>query len=149
MHAHALTHGSAEAPPAAAVRLLAPALIVVMAVGSLTLWIGVPAAILWLWSKLAERYQTVYAAALIGCPLAMPALAWILHRVNGVYLRVTRAPAMPRTHSAWLKSLGGNRGPGQSRGVLEICMSVSVALAVITFTVWFFFFAGSSLAPYN
>jgi hypothetical protein len=45
--------------------------------------------------------------------------------------------------------MSGSRGPGRSRGALEICMSVSVVLAVITFSVWFFFFAGSSLAPYN
>ena len=150
MHAHALTHGAASpeeatTPPERALALL---LVVVMAAGSLLLWIGIPAACIWLWSQLANHYTTVYAAALIGAPAVMALCAWLLHRVNAVYLRIHRTPAQRRAHTAWLRSMSGS-GRRQQRGVLETCMSVSVVLAVITFTVWFFFFAGLSVAPYN
>jgi hypothetical protein len=151
MHAHVLTHISGNADdqaPAAPQRILALFLVAVMAAGSLLLWIGIPAATLWLWSQLTHHYTTVYAAALIGSPLAMGACAWMLHRVNWVYLRLTRTPEPRRAHTAWLRSMSGS-GRRQPRGVLEVCMSVSVVLAIITFTVWFFFFAGLSVAPYN
>jgi hypothetical protein len=127
---------------------LALLLVAVMAAGSLVLWIGIPAAVLWLWAKLTQHYTTIYAAALIGSPLAMGACAWALHRVNWLYLRLTRTPEQRRAHTAWLRSMSGS-GRRQQRGVLDVCMSVSVVLAIITFTVWFFFFAGLSVAPYN
>jgi hypothetical protein len=151
MHAHVLTH-TADRPdheaPTAPERALALFLVGTMAAGSLLLWIGIPAGCLWLWSQLSQHYTTVYAAALIGAPLAMAACAWVLHRVNWAYLRLTRTPEQRRAHTAWLRSMSGS-GRRQPRGVLEVCMSVSVVLAVITFTLWFFFFAGLSVAPYN
>jgi hypothetical protein len=151
MHAHVLSNGPARPndwAPSPPERVASVALIGVMAVGSLVLWIGIPAASLWAWSQLNHGYTTVYAAALIGSPLAMGACAWMLHRVNCVYLRLTRTPEHPRAHTAWLRSTSGS-GRRQSKGVLEMCMSVSVVLAISTFTVWFFFFAGLSVAPYN
>jgi hypothetical protein len=151
MQAHVLTHiagGHDDEAPTAPERVLALFLVAVMATGSLLLWIGIPAAVLWLWSQLTRHYTTVYAAALIGSPLAMGACAWMLHRVNWVYLRLSRTPEQRRAHTAWLRSMSGS-GRRQPRGVLEVCMSVSVVLAIITFTVWFFFFAGLSVAPYN
>jgi len=40
-------------------------------------------------------------------------------------------------------------GRRQPRGVLEICMTVSVVIALIAFAVWFFFLTagGSQTAP--
>ena len=151
MHAQVLTHiarGPGDEAQTAPERMLALLLVAMMAAGSLLLWIGIPAASLWLWSQLNDHYTTVYAAALIGSPLAMAACAWALHRVNWAYLRLTRTPEQRRAHTAWLRSMSGS-GRRQPRGVLEVCMSASVVLAVITFTLWFFFFAGLSVAPYN
>ncbi|MDX6668981.1 MAG: hypothetical protein QOK04_2361 [Solirubrobacteraceae bacterium] len=151
MHAQVLTHmtsGTDDRAQPATERVLALLLVVVMAAGSLLLWIGIPAASLWFYSQLTQRYTTVYALGLIFSPLAMAACAWILHRVNWVYLRLMRTPEQRRAHTAWLRSMSSS-GRRQPRGVLEVCMSVSVVLAIITFTVWFFFFAGLSVAPYN
>ncbi len=151
MHAHALSHVATHPEHrdrGPSERVTALALVLVMAVGSLVLWIGIPAAWLWLWSQLTTHYLSVYAAALIGCPLTMAAWAWGLHRVNCAYLRITRATESPRPHTAWLRSMSGS-GRRQPRGVLEICMTVSVVLALVTFAVWFFFFTagGSQTAP--
>jgi hypothetical protein len=151
MHAHALSHVAAHPDRRDQTpweRVTALGLVVVMAAGSLVLWIGIPAAWLWLWSQLTPHYLSVYAAALIGCPLTMAAWAWGLHRVNCVYLRIAHTPESPRPHTAWLRSMSGS-GRRQPRGVLEICMTVSVVLALVTFAVWFFFFTagGSQTAP--
>ena|SRR5882757_1324012 len=144
MHAHALTHVPAhpeDRHPAPLERVTALALVVVMASGSLVLWIGIPAAWLWVWSQITPHYLAVYAAALIGCPLTMAAWGWGLHRVNRVYLDITHTPESPRPHTAWLRSMSSS-GRRQPRGVLEICMTVSVVIALIAFAVWFFFFTG-------
>jgi hypothetical protein len=151
MHAHALSHVATHPDRrdlAPWERVAALALVVVMAAGSLVLWIGIPAAWLWLWSQLTAHNLSVYAAALIGCPVTMAAWAWGLHRVNRVYLRIAHTPESPRPHTAWLRSMSGS-GRRQPRGVLEICMTVSVVLALVTFAVWFFFFTagGSQTAP--
>ncbi|MDX6673328.1 MAG: hypothetical protein QOH11_746 [Solirubrobacteraceae bacterium] len=151
MHAHALSHVAPQPDQrdrAPWERAAALALVVVMATGSLALWVGIPAAWLWLWSQLTPHYLAVYAAALIGCPLSMAAWAWGLHRVNRVYLGITHTPASPRSHTAWLRSMSGS-GRRQPRGVLEICMTVSVVLALVAFGVWFFFLTagGSQTAP--
>ena len=151
MHAHVLTDiasGPGDRTQTTRERVLALSLVAVMAAGSLLLWIGIPAASLWFYSQLTHHYTTVYAAGLIVSPLVMAACAWLLHRVNWVYLRLSRTPEQRRAHTAWLRSMSGS-GRRQPRGVLEVCMSVSVVLAIITFTVWFFFFAGLSVAPYN
>jgi len=151
MHAQALHHVASQPDQrhqASWERLTAPALVVVMAAGSLVLWIGIPAAWLWVWSQITPHYLSVYAAALIGCPVTMAAWAWGLHRVNRVYLAVSHTPESPRPHTAWLRSMSSS-GRRQPRGVLEICMTVSVVIALIAFAVWFFFLTGggSQTAP--
>jgi hypothetical protein len=124
------------------------ALVAAMALGSLVLWIGIPAGWLWLWSRITSHPLSVYAAAIIGCPLTMAAWAWLLYRVNAIYLRVRHTPESPRPHAAWLRSVSGSGRP-EARGALEICMTVSVVLALAAFAVWFFLVAGagSQTAP--
>lgn len=141
MHAHVLSHVPDDRAPSPPERAAAMVLVAVMAAGSLIIWIGIPAASLWLWSQLSHRYTTVYAAALIGSPLTMAGCAWLLHRVNCVYLRVSHTPALRRGHTGWLKSASGSRRR-QPRGVLDVCMTVSVVFALITFAVWLLFFTG-------
>jgi hypothetical protein len=141
MHAHVLSHVPDDRAPSPPERVAAAVLVAVMAVGSLLIWIGIPAASLWLWSQLSHHYTTVYAAALIGSPLTMAGCAWLLHRVNRVYLRVSRTPDVRPGHTAWLKSASGSRRR-EPRGVLEVCMTVSVVLALVTFAVWLVFFTG-------
>jgi type VI protein secretion system component VasF len=141
MHAHALSHDATHPDRrdlAPRERVTALVLVVVMAAGSLVLWIGIPAAWLWVWSQLTAH----------NLPVTMAAWAWGLHRVNRVYLRIAHTPESPRPHTAWLRSMSGS-SRRQPRGVLEICMTVSVVLALVTFVVWFFFFTagGSQTAP--
>lgn len=108
--------------------------------GSLVLWIGIPAGWLWLVTRLTAEYPNAWAAATFGAPLTMIAWGYLLARLNGVYLRMSgAAPAQQRT--AWLKSLSGDRARRPPRGVLDVSMTVSVVLAVLTLLVWFFFFA--------
>src|SRR5207247_11053017 len=119
----AIRHGASVGRGAESRRRAAElALMAVLALGSLLLWVGIPAVWLWVWSQASDRYLTIYAAALIGCPLAMAALAWCLHRINRVYLRISEAPDAPRARPGWTRAVGARRA--RSRGVPQTWSAV-------------------------
>lgn len=112
--------------------------------GSLALWLGVPAAGLWLVSKLSDNgILVVFAVFGIFCPAAMAALGLLLGRLNGAYYRFVGVD--PGRHTpGWRSSLSGDRTPARRpRNVLEVSLTLSVVIAVVAMGVWFFFFAHS------
>lgn len=120
------------------------ALILLMIVGSLALWIAIPAGWLWLASQLSNRYELIYILALFGCPITMILWGIGLARIHAAYLRLSGADPARGGRSAWLRSSSGERpGEGEPRPVLDVIMAGSVLLAIVVFTVWFFFFASS------
>jgi hypothetical protein len=125
-------------------RLTEYALIAAIFTGSLALWLGVPAAGLWLMSKLSDNgILVVFAVFGIFCPAAMTALALVLGRLNGAYYRLLGA-APSRRPPAWRASLSGERTAARRpRNVLEVSLTLSVVIAVVAMAVWFFFFAHS------
>ena len=131
----------------ASTRVAEALLIAMMGVGSVFLWVGIPAGWLLLASKLSAQYPRIYLIALIFCPLTMILFGWVLVRLNAMYLSLfpERNEVGPRGRAAWMRSVGAEASARQPRPVLEVCMSMSVALAVVALVVWFFFFAGSSL----
>jgi hypothetical protein len=117
-------------------------LVAAIFLGSLVMWIGLPLGWLWLVTRLVEGYPEAYAGALFGCPVTMTLLGLLLSRLNSYYLRLSGGhPEQHRT--AWLKSLSGERRGRRPRTVLETSMTISVVLAMIAITVWFFFYAHS------
>jgi hypothetical protein len=122
-------------------RLTAFVLGVALVVGSLTMWIGIPVAWLWLASQLSTEYPIIWALAVFGCPLTMAAWTLVLARLNGAYLRATGTHP-EQQHAAWLHSMSGERGPRRpQRTLLDVSMTVSVILAMLAIAIWFFFFA--------
>lgn len=105
---------------------------VLMFVGCLFLWIGVPIGWLWIGSQIeaASSLGTAMAAAMVGSITTIIGLAWGLSWLNRKHLE--------------------SRGEGESSGgVLEPMIVSSAALAAVLFAVWFLFFAGSSPVPLN
>jgi hypothetical protein len=117
-------------------------LILAIFLGSLVMWIGLPVGWLWLVTRVVKGNPEAFAAALFGCPVTMTLLGLLLARLNAHYLRLTGGhPDQHRT--AWLKSLSGERGQRRPRTVLETSMTISVVLAIVAITIWFFFYAHS------
>jgi hypothetical protein len=117
-------------------------LVAAIFLGSLLMWVGVPAGWLWLVTRVIEHYPEAYAAALFGCPITMGMLALLLARLNLLYLRMSgHHPGHERT--AWLKSLSGDRRARRPRTVLDTSMTISVVLAFLTLCVWYFLYAHS------
>lgn len=128
-------------PDAVGARIVAVSLAALIFLGSLILWIAIPAAWVWGASQFVTRYPVVYAAALLGCPATMVLWGWLLHRLNVVYLRVSGAEPPPPSRSAWLKSFSAERKRYARGSVLEISMTISLIVAVLVMAIWFFFFA--------
>jgi hypothetical protein len=133
---------------AAGRRMLAALLIVLMAIGSIVLWLGIPIGWLYLASRIADSSEPSmgpYLLVLVGIPASMIIVGKLLSRLNRTYGAVTGAAPAPRARSAWMKSLRGERKSERPRTVLDVVMVWSVALALVCFAIWFFVFAGSSL----
>ena len=130
-------------------RVVAALLIALMGVGSLFLWMGIPAGWLLIAGKLSTKYPDIYLLALAACPITMVIFGWLLVRVNAIYLGLYPEPddRRPRGREAWIRSVGADASARGPRPVLEMFMSISVALALVALLVWFVFFAGSSLPP--
>jgi hypothetical protein len=112
------------------------ALVLLMLVGCLFLWVGVPIGWLWIGSQVqgsTGNVGTAIAVMLIGAIVSIVALAWVLGRLNRVHEHLRAARGADQT------------GPP----LLEVVLVVTAAVALVGFAIWFFVFAGPGpeLAP--
>jgi hypothetical protein len=129
-------------------RVTAALLIVLMGIGSIILWLGVPLGWIYLVSILADSSQPsmgAYVLVLVGIPLTMVVVGKLLSRLNRVYGEITGTTPQVRVVMPWRRSMRDARDTGQPRTVLDVVMVISVGIALICLAVWFFAFAGSSL----
>jgi hypothetical protein len=122
-------------------------LVVLMAVGSVVMWIGVPFGLIYLASKLADTPNPSmgpYLVVLIGLPIGMAVVGKGLGALNRAHIRLT-GTEVDEYRPGWTRSMRGERTVERRGGVLDRVMIVSVVVAGIAFAVWFFGFAGSSL----
>ena len=124
-------------------------LVLLMAVGSILMWIGLPLGLIWLASSLTSSSQPSlgpYLLILIGLPVGMVIIGKALGSLDRMHGRITGRTDDDRQRAAWLQSMRDERGPKRKeRSVLDTVMIISVILAIVAGAVWFFGFAGSSL----
>jgi hypothetical protein len=123
-------------------------LILGMVLGSIFLWIGIPAAWIYGVSQMVDTTQPQigpYLAIIVGVPATMAIFGRFLYKMNQVYERVTGQTSEVRVQLPWHRSMRGERGSGRRTNVLEFVMICSVGLCLLVFGIWFLFFAGSSL----
>lgn len=128
-------------------RPVALLLILLMVVGSVFLWIGVP--FLWIYGvshmvKTSQPTLGPYLIILVAMPISMWIVGKVLFRLNHLYTRVTGQSYQVRVQLPWHRSLRDQNMPRRAT-VLEVVMIGSVSVALLAFGIWFFFFAGSSL----
>ena len=108
--------------------------VLIMFIGSLVLWIGMPLAWLWIGSQIQGATASLGAALgvmFIGVVITIALLATLLSKLSNVY----RANCQARGHG----------DPGHV--VLEGVLVVSAGFTLAAFIVWFFLFAGASPVP--
>jgi hypothetical protein len=110
-------------------------LILIMFVGSLVLWVGVPVGWLWVGSQLqaSSSMTTAVGAMMIGMLLTIAAVVAGLGWLNRKHVELQEARGLPESETT----------------ALELVLVVSAVIAVIGFFVWFFGFSGSSPIPLN
>ena len=122
-------------------------LVLLMAVGSVILWIGVPLGLIYAASQLADSSKPSagpYLLIILGLPIGMAVVGKFLGWLDRLHGRLTGRHE-ERHRAAWLRSMRAERTSSRRGGVLDTVMIVSVVLALVAFGVWFFGFAGSSL----
>ena len=123
-------------------------LVLLMALGSVIMWLGVPFGLIYLASQIAGSSSPTlgpYLLVFIGLPVGM-AIIGKLPRLPGPRAQPAHRPRDDtRRSAAWLRSMRGERTSTRRGGVLDMVMIVSVGFAVVAFAIWFFAFAGSSL----
>jgi hypothetical protein len=124
-------------------------LIALMALGSVMLWIGSPIGWLWLASQMQKDSQAAgfgpYLLVLAGIAVTAVVLAKVLQRLNQAYGVVAGKDEPVRVVLPWHRGLRGENEGRPPRTVLDVVMVISVAIGALALTIWFFFFAGSSL----
>ncbi len=81
-----------------------------------------------------------------GIVCSILAMAWVLSRLNRLYVRITGTTQLPTRYlPAWRKSLSDEREGYRGMNVLEAVILASVLLAGVAMFVWFFVAAGSPL----
>jgi F0F1-type ATP synthase membrane subunit c/vacuolar-type H+-ATPase subunit K len=123
-------------------------LVALMAVGSVFLWIGIPVGWIWVASRMVDTSQPTlgpYLLILFAVPVSMWIVGKLLFRLNLLFSRLTGRNYEVKAQLPWHKSMRGERASNRPTTVLDIVMIVSVGLALLAFSVWFFLFAGSSL----
>jgi hypothetical protein len=110
------------------------ALVLLMLVGCLLLWVGVPLGWLWIGSQ-------VQASASLGTAL----MVTMIGILASIFVLVAGLSWLNRRHADLLEA----RGTAVRSSALEVILVSSAGIAVVGFGIWFFGFAGASPMPLN
>ncbi|HVC07208.1 MAG TPA: hypothetical protein VND98_06475, partial [Solirubrobacterales bacterium] len=86
-----------------------------------------------------------YAVVAVGFIVSVLIVAWLIGRLNGLYVRITGTNRLAPMRPSWLKSMRDSSPRIDTTTVVEAVMMGSVLLAALALTVWFFVLAGSPL----
>jgi hypothetical protein len=128
--------------------LAASAIFVVMLLAALALWTAIPFGWIWIGSKVASTQfpaEGPYAVVAIGIVVTIVADAWLIGRLNALYVHVTGTNRLGPMRPSWLKSMRDTGSPVGTTTVVEAVMVASAMLAGLVLVFWFFFLAGSPL----
>jgi hypothetical protein len=122
---------------------------IAMLLAAFSLWTLIPLGWVYIASKLAKsQFPSIgpYMIVIVGIIATVLIDAWIIGRLNDLYVRVTGSNRLVQSRPGWLKSMR-DTGPIQnSVTVVEAVMMSSVMLAALALMIWFFLLAGSPIA---
>jgi hypothetical protein len=121
---------------------------VAMLLASFSLWTAIPLSWVYIGSKLSETQFPSggpYAVVAVGIFASIMVVAWLIGRLNNLYIRITGTNRLGPIRPGWLKSMRDTAPVTSSVTVVEAVLMTSVMLAAVALTLWFFFLAGSPL----
>jgi hypothetical protein len=128
--------------------LAASFVFVVMLLTALALWTAIPLGWLYIGSKVSDTQfpaEGPYAVVAVGIIVTIVIDAWLIGRLNSLYMRITGTNRLSPMRPSWLKSMRDSGGAPGSTTVVEAVMMGSVMLAVLVFFAWFLLLAGSPI----
>lgn len=128
--------------------LVASGLFVAMLFAALALWTAIPLGWIYIGSKVSETQfpsQGPYAVVAVGILASIVLDAWLIGRLNGLYVRLTGTDRLAPMRPSWLRSMRDSTAPAGTTTVVEAVLMGSVLLAGAVFMAWFFLLAGSPL----
>jgi hypothetical protein len=119
-----------------------------MLLAAFSLWTAIPLSWVYIASKLSETQFPSggpYAVVAIGIVVSILFVAWLIGRLNNLYIRITGTNRLEPIRPTWLKSMRDTAPMRSSVTVVEAVLMSSVMLAMLALTVWFFLLAGSPI----
>ena len=130
-------------------RALAAGLVfLAMLLAAFSLWTAIPLSWVYIGSKLSETQFPSggpYAVVAVGIVISILFVAWLIGRLNNLYIRITGTNRLAPIRPGWLKSMRDTAPMAGSVTVVEAVLMASVMLAALALTLWFFLLAGSPL----
>jgi hypothetical protein len=121
---------------------------IAMLLAAFSLWTAIPLSWVYIGSKLSETQFPSggpYAVVAVGIVTSILIVAWLIGRLNNLYIRITGTNRLGPIRPTWLKSMRDTAPVSNSVTVVEAVLMGSVMLAALALTLWFFFLAGSPL----
>ncbi len=128
--------------------LAASLVFVAMLIAALAVWTAIPLSWVYIGSKVSHTQfpsEGPYLVVAMGFILSVLLDAWLISRLNALYLRFTGSNRVASMRPAWLKSMRDAADPPGDTTVVEAVLMGSVLLAALAFMAWFFLLAGSPI----
>ena len=141
MDSNAHTHGAARG-------LAAGLVFTAMLFAALALWTAIPLTWVYIASKVSHTQFPSggpYAIVIVGILASVIFVAWLIGRLNNLYIQITGTNRLQPMRPTWLRSMRDGTPEQSSVTVVEAVLMGSVMLAALALTVWFFLLAGSPL----
>lgn len=128
--------------------LVAIVLFLAMLLAALSLWTAIPLSWIYIGSKVSQTQFPSggpYFVVAVGILVSILFVAFLISRLNRLYIQVTGTNRLTPMRPVWLKSMRDTAPRPGNTTVVEAVLMGSVLLAGLCLTVWFFFLAGSPI----
>jgi hypothetical protein len=128
--------------------LAASLIFVAMLFASLAIWTAIPLGWIYIGSKVSTTQfpsQGPYFVVAAGILVTVLLVAWLIGRLNRLYIQVTGTNRLEPMRPTWLKSMRDTSPQANTTTVVEAVLMGSVILAALCLTFWFFLLAGSPI----
>ena len=119
-----------------------------MLLAAFSLWTAIPLSWVYIGSKVSDTQfpsSGPYAVVAVGIILSILVIAWLIGRLNNLYVRITGTNRLEPIRPTWLRSMRDAAPVPSSVTVVEAVLMGSVMLAALALTLWFFLLAGSPI----
>ena len=119
-----------------------------MLLAAFSLWTAIPLSWVYIASKVSRTQFPSggpYALVAVGFVASVLIVAWLISRLNRLYVRITGTNRLAPPRAVWLKSMRDTGSVQGSVTVVEAVLMASVILAAMALTIWFFLLAGSPI----